>query len=314
MALDFSSLKRNSSLNNSSIVKKAQEQTSGSFEKDERYWTCEQDKSGTGEAIIRFLPAPKGEDFPWVKYFRHSFKGPSGKWYIENSLTTFNQPDPLAELNSKEWDDNDETAKNRIRPRSRKQTFVSNIYVVQDKANPENEGKVFLFRYGKNIFDMINSAMNPEFETDTPIVPFDFWEGANFKLRIIKKDGFPSYEKSIFMEQSPLFDDDEKIEQVWNQQYSLQEILDPKNFKSYEELKKRLSLVMAKPKSQDDNEEEETEEKEEAIPTNKVSVKADAEKPSLKENFGKPKVPYGETADDDDEIPDYFSNLKNKKS
>ncbi len=313
MAIDFSSLKKNSSLSGSSLAAKAKETASGGFKKDERLWSCEQDKAGVGEAIIRFLPAPKGEDVPWIKYFRHSFKGPTGKFYIENSLTSIDLPDPVYELNSKEWVDNDKVIQDMIRPRSRKTTYVSNILVIRDKANPENEGKVFLFQYGKTIFDKITDAMNPKYEGEDPFVPFDFWEGANFKLRIVKKDGFPNYEDSKFDNVSALFDDDEKIEQVWNQQYSLQEFLDPKNYKSYEELKKRLDYVLAKAESK----EEEEKEKEEETPRHKSEPAkpiAEAAKPEVKEESAKPKVPYGEADEDDDDIPDYFSNLKNKKA
>ncbi len=313
MAIDFSSLKKNSSLSGSSLAAKAKETAAGGgFKKDERLWTCEQDKAGVGEATIRFLPAPKGEDVPWVKYFRHSFKGPTGKYYIENSLTSIELPDPVFELNAKEWVDNDKAIQDKIRPRSRKTTYVSNILVIRDKANPENEGKVFLYQYGKTIFDKITDAMNPKYEGEDAFVPFDFWEGANFKLRIVKKDGFPNYEDSKFDKVSTLFDDDEKIEQVWNQQYSLQEFLDPKNYKSYEELKKRLDYVLAKAESKEEEEQEEEEApRQKSEPAKPI---AESAKPEVKEEAAKPKVPYGEADDEEDDIPDYFSSLKNKKA
>lgn len=311
MALDFSSLKKNSKLSSSSLAKKAQETAAGSnFQKDERFWQCEQDKSGVGEATIRFLDSPAGEDLPWIKYYRHSFKGPTGKYYIENSLTSIDQPDPVFELNQKEWVDNDKAIQDKIRPRSRKTTYVSNILVIRDKANPENEGKVFLFSYGKTIFEKINAAMNPQYEGEIPFVPFNFWEGANFKLRIVRKDGFPNYDDSKFDAPSPLFGgDDEKIEEIWKKEYSLQEFLDPKNYKTYEQLKKRLDLVLAKDVSKHKDESEKSEEIEEK----EVIKKEELSKPEIKEESPKEKAVYGED-DDDDDIPDYFESLKNKKS
>ena len=212
---------------------------------DERLWKPELDKSGTGQAIIRFLPAPNGEELPWVKMFKHAFQGSTGKWYIENSLTTVNKSDPVSEHNSALWNTGLESDKEIARKQKRKLQYFSNIYVVSDSKHPENEGKVFLFRYGKKIFDKVMAAMQPEFEDETPINPFDFWEGANFKLKIRKVDGYWNYDKSEFDNSSALFDNDGKIEEVWKSAYPLAEFSASTNFKSYEELKTRLDAVLS---------------------------------------------------------------------
>ena len=212
---------------------------------DERLWKPELDKSGNGYAVIRFLPAPEGEELPWVKVWKHAFQGPTGKWFIENSLTTLNQKDPVSEYNSQLWNSGLESDKEIARKQKRKLEYYSNIYVVSDSKHPENEGKVFLFRYGKKIFDKMMAAMQPEFEDETPINPFDFWEGANFKLKIRKVDGYWNYDKSEFDNPSALFDNDGKIEEVWKSAYPLAEFSASTNFKSYEELKTRLDAVLS---------------------------------------------------------------------
>ena len=240
--VDFAKLKSMSSKNTlENLNKELAKFKSGSEKKgpDNRFWTPTTDKSGNGYAIIRFLPAPDGEDAPFIRYFDHGFQG-SGGWYIENSLTTFDQPDFATEYNSKLWNSGIESNKELARKQKRRMHFFSNIYVVSDPAKPENEGKVFLYKYGKKIFDKINSAMNPEFPDDDKIDPFHLWEGANFRLKIRKVDGYPNYEKSEFERPSALHDDDSKLEKVYNSEYSLQEFLSPTNFKSYEDLKARF--------------------------------------------------------------------------
>ena len=212
---------------------------------DERLWKPVLDKTGNGYAVIRFLPAVKGEDLPWAKVWNHAFQGPTGQWYIENSLTTLGNNDPVSELNSAYWNSGIESDKEIARRQKRKLQYFSNIYVVSDPKNPENEGKVFLFRFGKKIFDKCMEAMQPAFEDETPVNPFDFWEGANFKLKIRKVDGYWNYDKSEFEAPSPLFDNDDAIEEVWKQQYALNEFTAPTNFKSYDELKTRLDMVLA---------------------------------------------------------------------
>ena len=214
---------------------------------DTRFWQPTVDKAGNGYAIIRFLPSPEGEDVPFVRIFDHGFQGPTGLWYIENSLTTLGKPDPVSEYNSKLWNSNnsDESAERKqVRKQKRRLHYISNIYVIQDSGNPSNEGKVFLFKYGKKIFDKLNEAMNPQFEDEEPINPFDFWAGASFKLKIRNVEGYRNYDKSEFGSVEPLFDDDSKLEEIFNKEYSLKEFLDPKNFKSYDELKSRLIRVL----------------------------------------------------------------------
>jgi hypothetical protein len=212
---------------------------------DERIWKPQLDKTGNGYAVIRFLPAVKGEELPWAKVWNHAFQGPTGQWYIENSLTTVNQKDPVSELNTAYWNSGIESDKEIARKQKRKLQYFSNIYVVSDPKHPENEGKVFLFRFGKKIFDKCMEAMQPAFEDETPINPFDFWKGANFKLKIRKVDGYWNYDKSEFEAPSELFDDDDKLEEVWGKQYALSEFTATTNFKSYDELKKRLDAVLA---------------------------------------------------------------------
>ena len=212
--------------------------------KDERLWKPELDKAGAGYAVIRFLPAVDGENMPWAKLWNHAFQGPTGQWYIENSLTTLGQKDPVSELNSNYWNSGVESDKEIARKQKRKLQYFSNIYVVSDSRHPENEGKVFLFRFGKKIFDKIMEAMQPAFADEVAVNPFDFWEGANFKLKIRKVDGFWNYDKSEFEAPSAIFDNDDDIEKVWKQQYALTEFTAPTNFKSYDELKARLNTVL----------------------------------------------------------------------
>ena len=212
---------------------------------DERLWKPELDKSGNGYAVIRFLPSPEGEDLPWAKVWNHAFQGPTGQWYIENSLTTIGQKDPVSEYNSKLWNSGVESDKEVARKQKRKLQYFSNILVVSDPKHPENEGKVMLFRYGKKIFDKMMEAMQPAFEDETPINPFDFWEGAEFKLKIRKVDGFWNYDKSEFSAPSPIADDESKIESIWKSQYSLAEFTSSSNFKSYDELSTRFHAVIS---------------------------------------------------------------------
>ena len=212
---------------------------------DDRIWKPVMDKTGNGFAIIRFLPAPKGEELPWAKLWNHAFQGPTGQWYIENSLTTIGQNDPVSEHNSALWNSGVESDKEIARKQKRKLQYYSNIYVVKDGANSENEGKVFLYRYGKKIFDKIMETMQPAFPDETPVNPFDFWEGADFKLKLRKVDGYWNYDKSEFADPSALSKKDDELEEIWGKQYSLKEFTDNSNFKSYDELKKRLDVVLS---------------------------------------------------------------------
>ena len=215
----------------------------GSSNVDERIWKPVVDKSGNGYAIIRFLPEPEGCELPWSRVYTHAFQG-TGGWYIENSLTTLGQKDPVSEHNSELWNSGSDANKEIARKQKRRLLYYSNIYVVSDPLNPENEGKVFLYKYGKKIFDKIMEAMKPEFADETPINPFDFWAGYNFKLKIRRVEGYQNYDKSEFGSAEALFDDDAKLEKIYNSLYNLNEFTDPKNFKSYEKLKERLDSVL----------------------------------------------------------------------
>ena len=228
-------------------IEKLNQPTAGGGGADERLWKPELDKSGNGYAVIRFLPAPNGEEMPWAKVWSHAFKGPGGQWYIENSLTTLGKDDPVGELNRELWNSGKDSDKEIARAQKRKLSYYSNIYVVSDPAHPENEGRVFLYKYGKKIFDKLIEAMQPAFADETPLDPFNFWKGADFKLKIRKVDGYWNYDKSEFAAPATLADfDDDKLESIWKEGYSLAEFEDSKNFKSYEDLKKRLDLVLGR--------------------------------------------------------------------
>ena len=240
----FKEMKKNRMANLESLSKQVEKLAEKPSYEDERIWKLERDKTGNGYAVIRFLPAPENEDVPWVRVWTHGIKGPGG-WYIENSLTTLGKDDPVSKANTALWNSGIDSDKNIARDRRRKLNYYSNIYVVEDSLNSENEGKVFLFRYGKKIFEKITGVMNPEFQDETPINPFDLWEGANFKLKMRQVDGFPNYDKSEFTDVCPLAEDEKKLEEVWKSQYSLSEIVDEKNFKSYAELESRFNTVIA---------------------------------------------------------------------
>ena len=245
----FANLKRNRS--DFAKLTKAVEQTTQSSEggskDDNRFWQPEVDKAGNGMAVIRFLPAPQadGDDaLPWVRVFSHGFQGPGG-WLIDNCLTTLNEKCPVCEHNNTLWNSGIEANKDIARKQKRKLSYVANILVISDPSNKENEGQVKLFKFGKKIFDKITEAMNPEFADETPINPFDLWEGANFKLKIRNVEGYRNYDKSEFAEKSALYDgDDAKLEELWKSEFGLKEFLERKNFKSYDQLKQRLDKAL----------------------------------------------------------------------
>jgi len=250
---NFASLKKSStdiSRLTKEIEKINQPQGNNEREEDTRFWKLERDKAGNGMAVIRFLPAPAvdGDDaLPWIRYFDHGFKGPTGKWYIENSLTSIGQKDPVGEFNSSLWNassDDNSWQRKQAREQKRRLHYLVNIYVVKDPSNPANEGKVFLYKFGKKIFDKLTAAMNPEYDGDKPLNPFDFWNGANFKLRSRMVAGYVNYDTSSFDNPGALLDDDAELEKIWKSEHSLKEVLDPKNFKTYEALKLRLSEVL----------------------------------------------------------------------
>ena len=243
--MSFKDLKKQSKLGSltAKLVKEVEKMNNNGASGDERTWKLDVDKSGNGYAVIRFLPAPEGEDLPFVKLYSHAFQGPGG-WYIENSLTSLGQKDPVSEYNTQLWNNGTDAGKETARKQKRKLTYMSNIYVVKDPANPDNEGKVFLFKYGKKIFDKLTAAMQPEFEDEEAIDPFDFWQGANFKLKAKNVAGYRNYDSSEFAAVSPLLDDDDALEGLWKKQFSLAEIVAADQFKSYEDLKKRLEYVL----------------------------------------------------------------------
>ena len=261
--MSFSNLKKQSSLGNltAKLVKEVEKLNTNS-NSDDRLWKPELDKSGNGYAVIRFLPAPDGEELPWAKMYSHAFQGPGG-WFIENSLTTIGQKDPVSEYNRELWNSGNEADKETVRKQKRKLSYYANIYVVKDTANPSNEGKVFLYKFGKKIFDKIMEAMQPEFEDEQPINPFDFWQGANFKLKIKKVAGYWNYDSSEFDRPGALLDDDDALEALWKKEYSLAALVAADQFKSYEDLKKRLDYVLGNkgtPRFQDQETVEEEEE------------------------------------------------------
>ncbi len=243
--MSFEQLKQNRESEISKLVSAADTNTEKKSYGDDRLWKPTVDKAGNGYAVLRFLPAGSGEDLPWVRYWDHGFKGPTGRWYIERSLTSISQQDPVSELNSQLWNTGRDEDKELARLRKRRLHHVSNVLVVSDSANPQNEGKVFLYEYGKKIMDKIMDVMQPQFEDEKPVNPFDFWSGANFKLKIRQVEGYRNYDKSEFDTPTPLFDGDEgQLEEVYNKVYKLSEFTDPENYKSYSDLKRKLFEVL----------------------------------------------------------------------
>ena len=223
----------------------ANPQTESKSYVDDRFWRLEGDKAGNGTATLRFLPRVEGDELPWVRIFSHGFQGPTGKWYIENSLTTLGENDPVGELNTQLWNSGSEANKEIARKQKRKLSFIANVLIVSDPKHPENEGQVKLFKFGKEIFDKIMDKARPTFEDEKPVNVFDLWEGANFKLRMRKKDGYANYDESLFTEPVAVSEDEEELLRIVNAQHKLSEFTDRKNFKSYDELKKKLSEVLS---------------------------------------------------------------------
>ena len=301
--MSFAKLKKQSSLGSltQKLVKEVEKMNNGSGNQDERLWKPEMDKTGNGYAVIRFLPAPDSEALPWVKMYSHGFQGPGG-WYIENSLTTIGGKDPVSEHNRELWNSGNEDDKTTVRKQKRKLSYYANIFVVKDPTNPANEGQVKLYKFGAKIFDKIMAAMQPEFEDETPINPFDFWQGADFKLKIRKVDGYWNYDKSEFAAAAPLLDDDDAMEAIWKKEYSLQALVAADQFKSYEDLKKRLDYVLGikKPASR---------------PVLDEEAGDDEPRGSYKPDFGsrkEEKVPVAAapaSAEEDDDAMSYFQKL-----
>ena len=306
--MSFNDLKKQSSLGSltQKLVKEVEKMNTTSGGADERLWKPEVDKTGNGYAVIRFLPAPESEDIPWAKMYSHAFQGPGG-WYIENSLTTTGGKDPVSEHNRELWNSGNESDKDVVRRQKRKLSYYANVYVVKDPTNPQNEGGVFLYKFGKKIFDKVMESMQPEFEDETPINPFDFWQGANFKLKIVKKDGYWNYDKSEFDTVSPLLDDEDALEALWKKQYSLVALTAADQFKSYDDLQKRLKYVLGQKPTRRVDEEVFDED------NNRGSVSADY--PSSKPDFASRRAEKTVTAavssssSDEDDALSYFQKL-----
>jgi len=290
--MSFSDMKQRSKTNLASLIKETEKISNpktGFSDTDDRYWRPELDKSGNGYAVVRFLPSPEGEDLPWARIWNHGFQGPGG-WYIENSLTTLGQKDPVSEHNSTLWNSGIEANKEVARKQKRRLNYTANVYVLKDPAHPENEGTIKLYRFGKKIFDKINDLMNPEFEDESPVNPFDLWAGANFKMKIRKVEGYSNYDKSEFEASSALLEDDDKMEEIWKSENSLKELVSEDKFKSFDELQTKLNRVLglggelSSPKT--------------------VDVPFDGGQP-----YTAPPQPAAESTSDGDESMDYFQKL-----
>ena len=254
---DFGQLKKNRKRNANKLREKIEEQKSGGTNRDKRFWKPSRNKTGYGTATIRFLMTPPNEEDAYVRVFDHGFKNnTTGKWYIEKSLTTIGQDDPVGEINRQDWNTDTKKGKALASSRKRRLKYVTNILVIDDPVEPENNGKVFLYEFGKQIFDIFDNALNPKYEGDKSFIPNDFWEGADFKIKIkpktiVRDDGSKvdifSYEDSEFLECSELYDGDEdKLKEIWESEHSLAEFVDPEQFKPYDVLKKRLKEVLGR--------------------------------------------------------------------
>jgi len=294
---NFAELKRKSQSNFDFLQKELQKSTNANSSGDERLWKPALDASGNGYAVIRFLPAPEGESLPWAKLYNHAFQGPGG-WLIDNCPTTKGEQCPVCAANNKLWNSGVESDKEIARQRKRKLSYYSNIYVVKDSANPDNEGKVFLYKYGKKIHDKVLAAMQPEFDDETPVNPFDLWEGANFKLKIRTIGGYWNYDASEFAAPSALSADDDEMEQLWKQAYSLEAFTTADQFKAYDEIESRMNTVLgvARPVQQAQYDEEE-----DPIPTGGFNS------PDITPKAPAPSVSTNET--DDDDALSYFQRL-----
>ena len=305
--MSFANLKKQSKAGSltDKLIKQVEKLNDKNSNVDDRIWKPTVDKSGNGYAIIRFLPEPEGCDLPWTRVYTHAFQGPGG-WFIENSLTTLGQKDPVSEHNSQLWNSGSDANKEIARKQKRRLSYYSNIYVISDPANPENEGKVFLYKYGKKIFDKIQEAMKPEFVDETAINPFDLWSGANFKMKIRKVEGYQNYDKSEFDKPSALFDDDDKLEKVYSQEHDLNEFTAPDKFKSYDDLKKRLVYVlgMNQPTKRQDPEVAQEEATWERERSGDYSTPAATPEPAVASGAGA-------SSDDEDDSLSYFAKLVN---
>lgn len=286
------------------LQKKIEDDNKPSYAKDERIWSPTRDKAGNGFAIIRFLPAHDEEDMPFVKLYSHGFQDKGG-WYIENSLTTLGQKDPCGQMNSADWATGDEELRNIVRKRSRKTNYYSNIYVVKDAGNPENEGKVFIFRYGTKIFEKIMDMVNGnEVEGRKAVNVFNMWEGANFELRVKKVAGYPNYDSSTFSAPGVLENfDDGQLESIYNREHKLQPLVAPDQFKTFDELQDRLDIVLGLKSAPAKGS---STAKKETVSIDEKPVFA---KPPLAADDDDDESTEETTSDDDDESLSYFQSL-----
>ena len=306
--MSFDALKKNRSASLSKLNAQLEKISTKSYSdpNEGKMWKPTRDKAGNGFAIIRFLPAPAGEEMPFVRIWDHGFQGPTGLWYIENSLTTINQDDPVSEYNGKLWNSGLDSDKEIARKQKRRLKYVANILVVKDGGNPDNDGKVFMYQFGKKIFDKLNDLMNPQFEDETPVNPFDLWEGANFRLKIRQFEGYPNYDKSEFDAPSAISDDEAELERIYNAEHSLQELIDPKNFKSYAELKAKLYRVLAM--DEEASIPSKAEDDDEFDLSSMGNTSQSAPTPTLKEAMPESKT---SSVDDDDDDLSIFQELAN---
>jgi hypothetical protein len=297
--MSFEALKRNRGTDISQLVKAAEAVGGGEKKNydDDRIWKPTVDKAGNGYAVLRFLPAAEGADLPWARYWDHGFKGPTGLWYIENSLTSIGQPDPVGELNSRLWNSGIEADKETARAQKRRLHYVVNALVVEDPSAPHNVGRVVLYKFGKKIFDKIMDVMQPSFADEKAVNPFDFWDGADFKLKIRQVEGYRNYDKSEFASQSPLYGGDEaKLESVYNAMHDLSEFTDPKNYKSYDELKAKLARVLGEESSM-------------GAPTMKQEMQMNTPAPQPEYRVAEPVTAEQVNLQDDDDTMSYFAKL-----
>ena len=268
---------------------------------DDRIWKPKMGSDNTGYAVVRFLPGSDVSKTPWVRVYDHGFQGPTGKWYIENSLTTIGQKDPVSEYNSRLWNNGTEAGKEQARKQKRRTSYYANVLVIKDPANPQNEGKVKLYKFGQKIFDKVMSAMQPEFADEDPVNPFDLIEGANFRIKIKMVAGYWNYDASDFERQSPLSEDEEKLEKVFNAQHDVHELIAPEQFKSYEELQTKLNEVLGEgPTAQETTVARQTEAVEEK---SEFDDYFKSETPSSTDTVS------NDTSADDDDLESYFKNL-----
>ena len=320
----FAELKKNRRRNVEKLAEKTtKSMKGGGFEEDTRFWKPRRDKAGNATAIIRFLPAPAGENDPWSEYYDHAFQGPGG-WYFEKSLTSIGGTDPVSEYNSMLWNSGEE-GKKQASAQRRRRNFVSNVYVIDDKNDPANNGRVFLYRYGKQIFEKINEQLNPSFEGDDPVDPFDLWEGANFRLRVYTDKNFPKYDKCHFDTTGALSEDEDELERIWKEAYPLEPFA-KEGFKGYDELKTKLQRTLGltslelvprdrgpkKPDPEEESRDEESIRKDsEFLSTGrKETADASPDQPP-KESAKEDETPFDTKDDEDDEDMKFFRSLRN---